>query len=248
MKLKHITIISVLICIFFSCNIKKENIVNINQDIIENNSEVVLNMNSPEMIHSIEYYKNEIIKYEDKYYGFQNISMEIGQLMNISQIVQIDNFVPNLLTFLVSWYNMKGYIFYLYTFDNNQNIIRHYYCGDLYPFENHKVLMEKLSGNIFEYGNIAIGDYNNDGINEIILFSQYKNIGFVFIVYGFDFTENKLKELLLVPVFINFDKPFPSVEYIENGFKILEVIDDENMELVWNKYIWDKRIGKYLKE
>jgi hypothetical protein len=29
------------------------------------------------MIYSLDYYKNEILKYEDNYYGFQNISKEI---------------------------------------------------------------------------------------------------------------------------------------------------------------------------
>jgi len=36
------------------------------------------------MLHPIEYYKNEITKYQDNYYGFMNISMEITQYMNIS--------------------------------------------------------------------------------------------------------------------------------------------------------------------
>jgi hypothetical protein len=49
-------------------------------------------------------------------------------------------------------------------------------------------------------------------------------------------------------VFINYETPFPSVEYIENGFKILEVIDEEYMDLAWNNYLWNKNIGKYIKE
>jgi len=108
--------------------------------------------------------------------------------------------------------------------------------------------MEKLTGKKFEYGNISIGDFNNDGINEILLYSFYKNIGYVFCVYGFDIMESKLEKLLLVSVFINFETPFPSVEFIENGFKILEIIDDESMDLSWNKYIWDNEIRKYIKQ
>jgi len=107
--------------------------------------------------------------------------------------------------------------------------------------------MDKLNGNILEYGNIAIGDYNNDGVNEILLYSDYKNIGNVFIVYGFNFIENILEELCLVPVYINYYEPFPSVEYIGNGFKILEIVDDEFNELEWNKYIWDNKIRRYIK-
>ncbi|MDR2864919.1 MAG: hypothetical protein LBV68_04835, partial [Spirochaetaceae bacterium] len=100
---------------------------------------------------------------------------------------------------------------------------------------------------ILEYGDVSVGDFNKDGVNEILLYSQYQHIGYVFCVYGFNIEENKLEELCLVPVFINFENPFPSVEYIENGFKILEIIDEEYMDLAWNNYIWDKNIGKYIK-
>jgi len=242
--------LTLLIIILLSCNKKiAEN--NISESIFVNNYFQEFsrrNRDKVNMIYSIEYYKNEITIYEDNYYGFRNVSMEITQMMNISEIVLVDNFVPNLLTFLVSWFNPKGYIFYLYTFDNSQKIVDHYYCGDMNPFENHKILMEKLTGRKFEYGNISIGDFNKDGINEILLYSFYKNIGNVFCVYGFDIMENRLEELLLVPVLINFENPFPSVEYIENGFKILEIIDDEYMDLAWNKYIWDNEIRKYVKQ
>jgi hypothetical protein len=37
------------------------------------------------------------------------------------------------------------------------------------------------------------------------------------------------------------------VEYIGNGFRILEVVDDEDMELTWNNYIWNIERRKYLK-
>jgi hypothetical protein len=201
-----------------------------------------------EMLNPMEYYINEIIIYQDDYYGFKNLSMEIIQLMNISQIIIIDNFIPYYLTFLVSWFNPKGYVYYLYTFNNNQKIVNHYYCGDFVSFGNYKILMEKLYGNKLEYGAIAFGDYNDDGINEIILYSFYKNIGNVFCVYEYNILENKLEELCLVPVYINYENPFSSVEYIGNGFKILEIIDDENMNLAWNNYIWENNINKYIKE
>jgi hypothetical protein len=201
-----------------------------------------------EMIYSIKYYENEIIKYQDNYYGFKNISMEITQLMNISLIIKVDNLIPNLLTFLVCWFNQKGYVYYLYCFDNEQKIAKHYYCGEFVSFENYKKLMEKLHGNILEYGAISIGDFNNNRKNEIALYSFYKNIGNVFCVYGFSDIENELSELCLVPVFINYDNPFSSVEYIGNGFKILEIIDNEFMELSWNKYIWEIDIIKYIKQ
>jgi hypothetical protein len=51
-----------------------------------------------------------------------------------------------------------------------------------------------------------------------------------------------------VPVFINFENPFPSVEYIADGFKILEMVDEETMDSQWNNYKWDKNIRKYTNE
>jgi len=247
-KTKAFLLILLLTLSLFSCNNRKTGKVSNNEDTV-NNKYVQLflqkNLNKVEMTRQIEYYKNEIISYQDNYYGFDDISMKITQYMNISSIEKVDNFIPNLLTFLVSWFNQKGYVYYLYTFNYDQNILGHYYLGQYVPFQNHRILMSKLNGNILEYGNIAIGDYNNDGINEILLYSEYKNIGNVFMVYGFNYMENILEELCLVPVYINYDEPFPSVEYIENGFNILEVVDDELNELVWNKYIWDTEVRKY---
>jgi hypothetical protein len=201
-----------------------------------------------EMIYSQEYYKNEIIKYEENYYGFQNILMEITQFMNISSIIKIDNLIPDALTFFVCWLNQKGYVYWLYSFNDEQKITKHYYCGDFNSFENYKVLMEKISGKILDYGCISVNDFNHDGKNEIALYSFYKNIGNAFCVYGFNNIENELEILCLVPVFINYDSPFPSVEYIDNGFKILEILGDEYFELSWNDYIWNTEIGKYIKK
>jgi hypothetical protein len=152
------------------------------------------------------------------------------------------------LAFIVCWFNQKGYVYYLYTFDDNQNILNHYYCGEFVQFGGYKILMEKLTGEIMEYGAIAIGDFNNDGINEIAVYSFYKNIANVFCVYGFNNTENKLEELCLAPVFINYENPFPSVEHIDNGFRILEIVDEDFLELAWVNYIWNKETRKYIRQ
>ena len=244
MRLLNISILVLLFFALISCN--KKNIDRNNNS--ENNIQGFYQGNIIEMLHPIEYYKNEIIKYQDNYYGFKDVSMEITQLMNISSINKIDNFIPDFLTFLVCWFNPKGNVYYLYTFDDNQNILNHYYCGDFVPFNNYKILMEKLTGKKIENGAIAVDDYNNDGVNEIVIYTFYKNIGNVLCVYGFNIVENKLEELCLVPVFINYDDPFPSAEYIGNGFKILEVVDDEDVELTWNNYIWNIERRKYIKQ
>jgi hypothetical protein len=250
-KIKVITLIITLTVSSFSCNNKNIGKETDKGNSIDNNFAQLFfqeNVNKVEMIRPIEYYMNAIIACQDNYYGFEDVSMEITQYMNISSIEKVDDFVPNLLTFLVSWFNQKGYVYYLYIFNYDQSIMGHYYIGQYVPFQNHRILMNKLSGNVLEYGNIAIGDYNDDGINEIVLYSEYKNIGNVFIVYGFNFIENIFEELCLVPVYINYYDPFPSVEYIGNGFRILEIIDDEFTELEWNKYIRDDEIRKYIRK
>ena len=238
-----------IIFILFSCSNKNAD-KNDNLEIIAANNDLQAspqNINKIEMIYSIEYYKNEIAKYQDDYYGgFSNISMEITDLMNISLITELDNFIPDSLTFLVCWFDPKGYQYYLYTFGIDQQITNHYYCGAFVTFENYKILTEKLTGNILEFGGISTGDFNNDGKNEIAFYSFYKYIGNIFCVYGFNSAENKLEELCLVPVFINYYDPFPSVEYIGNGFRILEVVNDEDMELTWNNYIWNDVYRSYV--
>ncbi len=201
-----------------------------------------------EMVYPIEYYKGEITKYASDYYGFGNSSMEITDLMNISSIIKVNSIIPGQLVFVVCWLNQKGYVYWLYGFDNEQKIARHYYCGDFVSFKDYKKLMEKLPGNIFEYGTILINDFNNDGKMEIASYSFYKNIGNVFCVLGFNESKNELEELCLAPVFINYDNPFPSVEYIEKGFKILEIIDEDPMELQWENYVWEKDIEKYIRQ
>ena len=247
MSYMNIKILIIVLIVFstFSCRNKNKDVIS--ENALENNYSQKTE-SKVEMIYSIEYYKNEIIKYQDDYYGFKNLSMKITQMMNISLITKIDNLFPDLLTFIVCWFNQKGYVYYLYCFDNEQKIAKHYYCGEFVSFENYKKIMEKIYGNKLEYGAVSIGDFNNDGKNEIALYSFYKNTGNVFCVYGFSDIENELTELCFVPVFINYDNPFPSAEYIENGFKILEIIDDEFTELNWNKYIWDAEVQKYIRQ
>jgi hypothetical protein len=251
MKLLKIITLTLYVLSIFSCKNKNTEKNITSEDIFKNNYS---RENSPknetkiEMIYSLEYYKNEIIKYEDNYYGFQNISMEITQFMNISSIIKIDNLISDALTFFVCWLNQKGYVYWLYSFNDEHKITKHYYCGDFNPFENYKILMKKISGTIFDYGCISVDDFNHDGKNEIALYSFYKNIGNAFCVYGFNNIENELEILCLVPVFINYDNPFPSVEYIGNGFKILEIIGEEYIELSWNNYIWNTETGKYTLE
>jgi len=247
----RILIAAPLIIVLFSCGNKNAG-KNVNpENIAENSNHQAASQQTfdkVEMIYPIEYYKNEIIKYQDNYYGFNDISMEITDLMNISSITEADNVIPNSLTFLVVWLNQKGYVYYLYAFNGEQKMSGHYYCGQFVSFEHYKLLMEKLGGAISEYGAIAIGDFNNNGVNEIALYTHYPHIGNVFCVYEYNVTEKTLDEICLVPVLINTGDPFPSVEYAGNGFKILEVLDDELMEYAWNNYLWNNEQNKYVKQ
>ena len=206
--------------------------------------------NKAEMIYPIEYYKEKIsINYANYHKG--TIEDLNKNLLNISAINKIDNIIPNLLTFLVKWSDIRSYTYIFYSFDENQNIINRHFCNfKRLPNLHRKVLMEKLTGEKIEDELISIGDFNNDGINEILSYAWQQNIGDVFSVYGFNIVTCEIEEFCLVPVFINYDDPFPSVEYIENGFRILEIVNEENnsLELAWNNYIWDNNIMKYIKK
>jgi hypothetical protein len=193
-----------------------------------------------EMIYDITYYKTKIIEYRNFF----------DERQEISSIIEIDNIFPGLLSFLVCWNdNLKGYIYELYTFDKNQNIVKKYLVG-IGPLLNQyrDILMEKISGSKIEYGLISFADFNHNGYNEIISYSLYPNMGYVVSVFEYSIIENDLVQICLVPVYINFEKPFSPVEYLENGFRILEIVDNEYLELVWNKYEWDLNSMKYIRK
>jgi hypothetical protein len=207
------------------------------------------NINKVEMIHPIEYYKKALETYQEDFYQMKYSSMKITDMMNISSIRKVEDVVPSSLTFFVCWINQKGSVYYFYSFDANQQIDEAYFCGQtgfLIP-EKH-ILMQKLNGNIIENEVVTIGDFNHDGINEIALYTQYQNIGDAFIVHGFNPIEKRMEELCLVPIFINLENMFPSVESSENGFKILEVVDNELLELAWNNYVWNDSSMRYERE
>jgi len=249
MNIKKFVNLALLAIIVFSCS-NKNNSKNINQEnIVENNytPSSQQGFNKVEMIYPMEYYINEIIKYQDNFYGFKDVSMEITDYMNISSITEVNNIIPNSLAFLVIWFNPKGYVYYLYAFNDEQKMAAHYYCGQFVSFINYKLLMNKLSGVILENSTISIGDFNNNGVNEILSYTYYPHIGNALCVYEYNFMEEILEEICLVPVLINTDNPFPSVEYIGNGFRILEVLDDELMEYAWNTYVWNDEQNKYMK-
>jgi hypothetical protein len=206
------------------------------------------NINKIEMVHPIEYYQTAIESYQEDYYQMKSISMEISEIMNISSITKVENIVPRLLTFLVCWINQKGSVYYLYSFDENQKITLSYFCGQfglLIPEK--QILMKKMGGNIIENEVISVGDFNHDQINEIVLYSQYQNIGNAFCIHGFNPLENKMEEQGIIPIFINLEEIFPSVEYIGNGFRVLEVIDHKLLELAWNDYVWQENSMRWEK-
>jgi hypothetical protein len=196
--------------------------------------------NQPEMIYDIEYYKTEIIKYRNFF----------DERQKMAAIEKIDNIIPDLLCFLVCWDdNLKGYIYELYTFTENQEIINKYMVGYGPMIRSYRnILMENLPGSKIEHELISFGDFNNDGNNEILSYSFYVNKGYVFTIFGYDIARKNFVHTCLVPVFINFENPFPSVEYTAGGFKILEVVDEETMDLQWNNYKWDEDIRKYTNE
>jgi hypothetical protein len=194
----------------------------------------------PEMMFDISYYKNKIIRYRNFF----------DERQEISSIIQIDNIIPGLLSFLVCWNdNLKGYIYELYTFDKNQEILDKYMVG-YGPLLNiySNILMEKLPGHKIENELISFGYFNNDNFVNIVSYSFYQNIGYVFSVYGYSIVENDFIQTCLVPIVINFEAPFPPVEYIGNGFRVLEIVNTEYLEYAWNEYMWDINRKVYIKK
>ena len=257
MNSKRIIFAVLFLWAFSSCNnrnVEKNspevNAINYKENFPERNE------NRPEMVYPIDYYQNKIIE-------FQKI---IPERRRINVIHEIDNIIPGLLCFIVGWDDFnagrgegfdiianappRGDFFGLYTFDNNQNFINEYQVG----FKNYlgnirNILLEKIHGNKLEYGMISYGDFNNDGINEIVsIYLHPPYYEYVFAIFGFDAIDNDFVQKLLVPIYINFEQPFPPVEYIENGFRVLEVLEYEPLELAWNNYSWDIETRKYVKK
>jgi hypothetical protein len=131
-----------------------------------------------QMIYDVIYYKSKIIEYRNFF----------DERQEISTITEIDNIYPGLLSFLVCWNdNLKGYIYELYTFDKNQNIVKKYLVGYGPLLDKYRdTLMEKLSGNKIEHGLISFGDFNHNGYNEIVSYSFYPNIGYVFSTFEYN--------------------------------------------------------------
>ena len=245
------------ICLFTSCNNNK---LDINEKtIIEQkhiDSFTELNQNKPEKIFPDEYYINQIIE-------FQRI---LPEKRKINTIMEIKDIIPGVLSFLVGWNDFnagrgddydiilesspRGNFFGLYTFNQNQNITNEYLVGyKNYLDSIRNILLDELPGTKPEYGLISYGDFNKDGITEILsIYLHPPKYEYVFSVFGYSVKEKEFIQTLLVPIFINFEYPFPPVKYTENGFTILEVLEYEPLELVWNNYIWDENTEKYIKK
>jgi hypothetical protein len=187
--------------------------------------------------------------------------------IEINIISEIKDIIPGYLCFLVGWRdsnigrgniyfdidwgnNPRGNYFGLYTFDNEQNFVNEYLISSKHFLDSIRDnLMENMPGNKLEYGLVSIGDFNNNGINEIFSIYMYPPLyEYIFTIFEYDILENDLVQTLLVPFQINFDKPSVNIEYIGNGFKILEVLEYDPLELAWNNYIWDNGIGRYIRK
>ena len=246
-------VIIILICIFTSCNTKNTDTNNGKNYVEEFNK---LNQNKSEKIFSDEYYVNKIIE-------FQRI---LPENRKINTIMEIKDIIPGFLSFLVGWndFNIgrgddydiilespsRGNFFGLYTFDNKQNIVNEYLVGYKNYLDNiRNILLNELPGTKPEYGLISYGDFNEDGINEILsIYLHPPKYEYVFSVFGYSVKEKEFIQTLLVPIFINFEHPFSPIKYNGNGFTVLEVIEYDPLELVWNNYKWNKNIEKYIKE
>jgi hypothetical protein len=222
----------------YSCN--KKYITDIKKEIVnDNNKNLKTYFNELDNKHkitklSIDFYKNIILKH-----------ITSGRYIELLDIIEIDYFLPGYLNFIVYWRTGEGYVYKLYTFNDEQKITEIYNLNNGWPSPYMKILMEKIKGEKFgDY--MIISDINNDNLNEIIAFS-FGSFGNLFSVYGFDMINNNIKKLCEIEYYFNYDNPFPPIENENNIIKILEIIDKENYDLVWNEYIWDEIEREYIK-
>jgi hypothetical protein len=222
----------------FSKNINLNNFYEDQPEMIIDTKKLFEDLNSSLPVEKmpIEYYKNIILQDETS-----------QRYLELKGIAEIEYLIPGFLCFIVEWEDFEGYVYKLYTFNNNSNIIDIYSCGNGYPMPYYKIVTQNIQGNRF--GDcLIIQDINNDEINEIISFSFWTSP--IIIIYGFDVLENRFKTYLEAQYFINYDDPVPPIRVEKNNniseFVILKIIDEETYDLGWVKYTYDneKRIYK----
>jgi hypothetical protein len=200
------------------------------------------NVDRPDMAYPIEYYKNKIIENQQI---FKHES-------EMNEIMEIPDIIPGHLSFLAGWggdYNTNSFIM-LYAFNKKNNFVYEYLVGNKQYINYYsKILIDNLPGIKMNPGLLSVGDFNNDGINEIASYSiNPPEHYWVFTVYGYNVGKDEFAPSFSVPVFINFENVFSPVEPIVNGFRILEIVDHDPLELAWNNYIWDTNIMEYVKQ
>jgi hypothetical protein len=197
-----------------------------------------LDKNKPLEKLSMEYYKNIILQH--------NSSRGYVDIINI---FEVEYFIPGYLCFIVYWRTGEGYVYKLYAFglyNNEQKISEIYNLNNGWPSPYMEIIMERIPGKrLGEY--LIIDDINDDQLNEIIGFS-FGSFGSVFTIYGFDLTNNDITKYCEIQYFVNYDKPFTSIIFENGTIKILEIVDRENYDLMWNEYIWNEMERKYGKK
>jgi hypothetical protein len=201
--------------------------------------------NRPDKLHDDDYYRNKAINYRDMP-GYGPLQYNLESLDYFREAPQI---IPGFLNFIAIWNDMKGYTCELYLFDAAQEVANYYLCASGPALHNYQdKLMENMPGKRIEHTLVSVGDFNGDGIDEILSYSYIKMKGYMFCVRGFNAEQGGLKSYLERPIYINFEEPFCPVKTLEKGFSVLEIVDEEPLSLQWERYGWDEGAVAYTRE
>jgi hypothetical protein len=156
--------------------------------------------------------------------------------------------------------SQSSFLDYLFVSDDNYEMTR-YYIGygdhEYYPAD---IIMKNIPGYKLENSLVAVGDYNNDGNNEILGY-LFGGSSFYFCIDGLDEVKNELINYCTIEFFIRPSPEFSPVEFIKykgiDGFKILRPLDYLGRELPkfdvpnypgcgWIFYHWDGDTRKFI--
>jgi hypothetical protein len=151
----------------------------------------------------------------------------------------------------------------IFVIDKNNNI-EQYECGMAdEKYYNAEIIMKNIPGLQFGKDVVAVGDFNDDHINDILGF-EFAGSGYIFYIYGVLPENDEFAIYCEIPFFIHSPVEFSPVEFIQykgiSGFKILapfnRIFEDRKMPqypvegdyrgVGWVFYCWDPASRKFV--
>ncbi|GHU77197.1 hypothetical protein FACS189461_5480 [Spirochaetia bacterium] len=181
-----------------------------------------------------DYYKNAIIEYEN-----------FNKYLNLINIIEVNLGDKHNKYFLVSYKSATSaeddaVYLYLFIFSNEKKMKGLIIGSNGYGFHP-EIIMANIPGQ-FDDNLVAVGDYNNDGSNEI-LFLEFAGIGYTFYIWGIDHASLELITYCEIPFYSKYPPEFAPVEFIRykgvKGFQIYTLSG-------WMFCKWDENEKKYV--